>query len=228
MFVALTEKDVLRLIELLQQNEWLRDELRRVLFPPNLEAWMKDVDRWMKGVDKRLAVVDRRLMKIESTLGELRGAIKEGEYARKAKRFLGGLVKNLREGDEAIRERLERAEAEGKISADEFSELLRADLLLLGEVRRGEFVGQTVLLVCEVSATVSREDVVRSVKRAEIARRAGIWAIPLVTGIRWSSAALRKWAISENVLCGQNGELQPSPETDWAAVEKLLAAWKPK
>jgi hypothetical protein len=64
--LALTAKDVLRLIELLRQNDWLRDELRRVLLPHNFEGWMKGVDE--------------RLMRIESTLGELRGLAKELDY----------------------------------------------------------------------------------------------------------------------------------------------------
>ncbi|MCS7263477.1 MAG: hypothetical protein NZ805_01440 [Armatimonadetes bacterium] len=211
--MALTTKDVLRLIELLQQNEWLREELKRVLLPPNFEAWMKGVDE--------------RLMRIESTIGELRGSAKESEYARKAKRFLGRLVKNIREDEEALFEQLDDAEAKGKISAEEITELLRSDLLFFGEVRRGKFSGQSILLICEVSVTVSREDVQRSLERVQIARRAGFWAIPLVTGARWSSAALKKWALSENVLCGENGVLQPSPDTDWEAVERLLTAWKP-
>jgi len=211
--MALTTKDVLRLIELLQQNEWLRDELRRILLPPNFEAWMKGVDE--------------RLMRIESTLGELRDAVRESEFARKARRFLGRLAKNIREDEDAVFGKLYEAEAKGKVSAKEVNELLRADLLLLGEVKRGRFAGQTILLVCEISTTVSREDVQRSLERAQIARRTGFWAVPLVSSARWSSPALKKWALSENVLCGQDGDLQSSPNTDWDAVEQLIATWKP-
>jgi hypothetical protein len=76
--LALTAKDVLRLIELLRQNDWLRDELRHVLLPHNFEGWMKGVDE--------------RLMRIESTLGELRGLAKELDYWRKAGRFLSRLL----------------------------------------------------------------------------------------------------------------------------------------
>jgi len=212
--LALTAKDVLRLIELLRQNDWLRDELRRVLLPHNFEGWMKGVDE--------------RLMRIESTLGELRGLAKELDYWRKAGRFLSRLLRNVREVGQEILERLEKAEAEGSISPEESDELLQADLLLMGEVRKGKFAGQSLLLVCELSATVAREDVERAIKRAQIARRAGLWAVPLVSGSRWSSQALKRWAVSEAVLCGQNGVLQPSPTEDWDAIEELLARWRPE
>jgi hypothetical protein len=75
---------------------------------------------------------------------------------------------------------------------------------------------------------VAREDVERAIKRAQIARRAGLWAVPLVSGSRWSSQALKRWAVSEAVLCGQNGVLQPSPTEDWDAIEELLARWRPE
>ena len=123
---------------------------------------------------------------------------------------------------------MEKAEAEGSILPKDSDELLQADLLLMGEVRKGKFARQSILLVCELSATVAREDVERAIKRAQIACQAGFWAVPLVSGSRRSSQALKRWAISEAVLCGQNGALQPSPTDDWDAVESLLARWRPE
>jgi hypothetical protein len=147
--LALTAKDVLRLIELLRQNDWLRDELCRVLLPHDFEDWMKSVDE--------------RLMRIE----------KELDYWRKAGRFLSRLLRNVREMGQEILERLEKAEAEGLISPKDSDELLQADLLLMGEVRKGKFAGRSILLVCELSATVAREDVERAIKQAQIACQAG-------------------------------------------------------
>jgi hypothetical protein len=167
-------------------------------------------------------------MRIESALGELRGLAKELDYWRKAGRFLSRLLRNVREMGQEILERLEKAEAEGSISPKESDELLQADLLLMDEVRKGKFAGQSILLVCELSATVAREDVERAIKRAQIARQAGFWAAPLVNGSRWSSQALKRRAVSEAVLCSQNGVLQPSPTEDWDAVENSLARWRPE
>ena len=189
--MALTAKDVLRLIELLRQNDWLRNELRRVLLLHDFEDWMKSMDE--------------RLMRIESALGDLRGLAKELDYWRKAGRFLSRLLRNVRETGQEILERLEKDEAEGSISPKDSDELLRADLLLMDKVRKGKFAGQSILLVCELSAMVAREDVERAIKQAQIACQAGFWAVPLVNGPRWSSQALKRWAISEAVLCGQNG-----------------------
>ncbi len=212
--MALTKRDVLRLIELLRQDETLRDELRCVLFPPNLEVWMSRVDE--------------RLMRIESTLSELRGWQRETDYWRKSEWFLGRLLQNIRSGDPVVLEHLEAAEAQGTIAPEEADEVLQADLLLLGEVRRGKFEGQTVLLLGEISVTIGREDVERVLQRAAIAQRAGLWAIPLVSGSRWASRAVKAWALSEFVLCSEDGKLQPSPSQAWDAVERVLAHWRPQ
>ncbi len=90
--MALTAKDVLRLIDLLRQNDWLCDELRRVLLLHDFEGWMKSVDE--------------RLMRVESTLGELRSLAKELDYWRKAGRFLSRVLRNVREVGQEILEQL--------------------------------------------------------------------------------------------------------------------------
>ncbi len=211
--MALTTKDVLRLIELLQQNEWLRDELRRILLPPNFEAWMKSVDE--------------RLMRIESAIGELRGSAKESEYRQKDPLIFGSLLAQIQDGQEEIAERLRVAVTQGLISPEEAVELRRSDLLLTGKLWKGKWSEQEILLVVELSATVSRADVERALKRATIAQKLGLWAVPCASGEKWSRPAVKQWALSESVLCGENGILEPSPETDWEAVERLLANWKP-
>jgi hypothetical protein len=303
--MALTREDVLQLLEILRQDEGLREEFRRLLLPPDLPAWMQKMDRWTERMDewtqkadkwmadtdewkgrvdrwmadtdewkdrvdrwmadtdewkqrtderlermekwmaetdewkretrewqqkteKRLARMDKRFMRIESTLGELRGTVKETEYWRKAGRFFGRLFRRVWEDDQTLLERLEQAEAQGLLTPEEVDELLRTNLLLFGEVRRGKFAGQRVLLVGEISATVAPSDVERALGRADIARRADFWAIPFVGGLRWSSGALKRRALSQFVLCGQDGFLQPSPAEDWDAIEQLLAQWQPK
>jgi hypothetical protein len=66
----------------------------------------------------------------------------------------------------------------GQISKEERDEVLSADLLWSGE-RDGKFV----VLVVEVSFTISQDDVERAKKRAEILRKLGILAIPVVGGV---------------------------------------------
>ncbi|MFN4180497.1 MAG: hypothetical protein ACK4I8_09300 [Armatimonadota bacterium] len=211
--MALTTRDVLRLIELLQQNEWLREELRRILFPPNFDTWMKGVDE--------------RLMRIESAIGELRGSAKESEYRQRAPLIFGSLLTQIHNGQEEVAERLRVAVTQGLISTEEATELRRTDLLLMGKLWKGKWAGREILLVVELSVTISREDVERALKRADIARKLGFWAIPCVGGEKWSRPAVKQWALSESVLCYENGVLKPSPDTDWETVEKLLVVWKP-
>jgi hypothetical protein len=281
--MALTREDVLQLLEILRQDEGLREEFRRLLLPPDLPAWMQKMDRWTERMDewtqkadkwmadtdewkgrvdrwmadtdewkgrvdkwmaetdewkwetrewqqkteKRLARMDKRFMRIESTLGELRGAAKETEYRQKAPMLFSGLLRHLRDGQHEVAERLREAVRAGKVSLDEALELRRTDLLLLGEVAQGKWEGQTILVVTEISAAVSRADVERAIRRARIAQRLGFWALPCVSGERWSQPAVKRWALKQALLCGEDGVLYPSPEADWDAVEQLLAHWQP-
>ncbi len=171
--------------------------------------------------------VDERLMRIESAIGELRGSAKEGEYRQKAPLIFSSLLAQIRDGQEEIAERLRVALTQGLISPEEAVELRRSDLLLIGKLWRGKWAEQEILLIVELSATVSREDVDRALRRATIAQKLGFWAVPCASGEKWSRPAVKQWALSESVLCGENGILEPSPETDWEAVERLLATWKP-
>jgi hypothetical protein len=267
--MALTREDVLQLLEILRQDEGLREEFRRLLLPPDLPAWMQKMDRWTERMDewtqkadkwmadtdewkgrvdrwmaetdewkretrewqqkteKRLARMDKRFMRIESTLGELRGAAKETEYRQKAPMLFSSLLRHLRDGQHEVAERLREAVRAGKVSLDEALELRRTDLLLLGEVAQGKWEGQTILVVTEISAAVSRADVERAIRRARIAQRLGFWALPCVSGERWSQPAVKRWALKQALLCGEDGVLYPSPEADWDAVEQLLAHWQP-
>lgn len=224
--MALTREDVLRLLEILRQDEGLREEFRRLLLPPDLSVWMQKMDRWTERMDewtqkadkwmadtdewkgkvdkwmaetdewkrearewqqkteKRLARMDKRLMRIESTLGELLGAAKETEYRQKAPMLFSSLLRHLRDGQHEVAERLREAVRAGKVSPEEALELRRTDLLLLGEVTQGKWEGQTILVVTEISAAVSRTDVERAIRRAMIAQRLGFWALPCVSGER--------------------------------------------
>ncbi|MFA0751081.1 MAG: hypothetical protein SLRJCFUN_001484 [Candidatus Fervidibacter sp.] len=281
--MALTREDVLRLLEILRQDEGLREEFRRLLLPPDLSVWMQKMDRWTERMDewtqkadkwmadtdewkrrtdeweqrtderlermekwmaetdewkrearewqqkteKRLARMDKRLMRIESTLGELLGAAKETEYRQKAPMLFSSLLRHLRDGQHEVAERLREAVRTGKVSLEEALELRRTDLLLLGEVAQGKWEGQTILLVTEISAAVSRADVERAIRRAMIAQRLGFWALPCASGERWSQPAVKRWALKQALLCGEDGVFYPSPEADWDAVEQLLAHWQP-
>jgi hypothetical protein len=208
-----------------ETDEWKRKADR---WMAETDEWKRRTEEWQRETDKWKRRTDERLMRIESTLGELRGAEKETEYWRKAGRFFGRLFRRVWEDDQTLLERLEQAEAQGLLTPEEVDELLRTNLLLFGEVRRGKFAEQRVLLVGEISATVAPSDVERALGRADIARRADFWAIPFVGGLRWSSGALKRRALSRFVLCGQDGILQPSPAEDWDAIEQLLAQWQPK
>ncbi len=74
-------------------------------------------------------------------------------------------------------EQLHDAIKKGTITQEELRALRSADYLWLGE-----FDGKQVLFVIEVSYTVNHEDLVRAIQRAEIARKIGYNAVPVVAG----------------------------------------------
>jgi hypothetical protein len=189
---------------MVETDEWKRKADR---WMAETDEWKRETREWQQKTEKRLARMDKRFMRIESTLGELRGAAKETEYRQKAPMLFSGLLRHLRDGQHEVAERLREAVRAGKVSLDEALELRRTDLLLLGEVAQGKWEGQTILVVTEISAAVSRADVERAIRRARIAQRLGFWVLPCVSGERWSQPAVKRWALKQALLCGEDGVL---------------------
>jgi proteasome assembly chaperone (PAC2) family protein len=76
----------------------------------------------------------------------------------------------------------------------------------------GEREGEFVVLVVEVSFTISQDDVERAKKRAEILRKLGVLAIPVVGGVEIGKDVKR-----DDVVCIVNGKFSDEE------FEKLFA-----
>jgi len=144
----------------------------------------------------------------------------------KAANIFGLLLRNGRSASEFVSSKLDEAESQGILTPQETDFVMAADLLWMGVIRRGKFTGETLVLIGEISWTIERDDVERAVRKAEILRKVGIWAVPFVSGSEWVDEKLREDALKQNVLCVVDGRIEPS-RADWEQLEQILTYWKP-
>ncbi len=138
-----------------------------------LIEWQKETIEWQRQVNEQL----KRLDRIERDLAKLKGSEREWYYILRAPAVFGIFVRKGRDPRNEVMERLHDAVKKGIITRNELKALRDADHLWLGE-----YDGREVLLVVEVSYTVSQEDLVRAVQRAKIARQIGYNAVPVAAG----------------------------------------------
>ncbi len=217
--MALTREDIYTLLRLLDEDPQLLEELRRRILPDHFIVEVRLPTEWM-------AQVDRRLSSLERDVGRLKGMGKEITFRQKAGSFLGVLLKGGRDASELVNEILDKAEANGLITAKEADYVRTADLLWVGSVKRGVFTNEQIIIVAEVSWVVDEKDVERAIEKAQILKRAGAWAVPFVSGEEWVSQELKRSALQRFVFCAENGFVEPD-RSDYATIERFLAAWRP-
>jgi archaellum component FlaC len=185
-----------------------------------LEQRMGGLDQRMDRMEQRQDRTERRLQRVETDISQLKSRVQETTYRTNFLDFFGFWVLSAEDAPRRLWERIDDALKQNLISPDEFDELRRADLRWLGVLRRGKFVGQEVLIVAEFSWTVHSEDVERALRRAEIARKVGFWAAPLVASEDWESEKLKAEALAKGVICVDNGKVEP---LDW---DEVLIKWR--
>lgn len=216
--------------------------------------WMERVDRRLENLEQDVAVLKEdvavlkedvtvlkqdvgelkvtvaglqgAVFRLQVDVGVLKGQVKETNWRDKAGAYLGTLVRRGRDATEFVNEKLDEAEEQGIISPDEADFVRAADLLWMGTLKQGKFSGETIVFVGEISWTVEEQDVERARGKAQILRRAGVWAVPMAIGEEWVSVDLKEQAIGQKVLCAENGFFKPS-RSNWEAVEQILSAWRP-
>jgi archaellum component FlaC len=152
----------------------------------------QDVDTLKQDVD----ILKKDVNILKKDVAYLKGSDRERWYRDKAHAVFGRLVLKGKPFEEKAAEILWDAYKRGQISKEERDEVLSADLLWSGE-RDGKFV----VLVVEVSFTISQDDFERAKKRAEILRKLGILAIPVVGGVE-----LGKEVKLDDVVCIVDGK----------------------
>lgn len=217
--MALTREDLQSLLRWLDEDPELLAEFRKRLLPEPILFEVRLPTDWMKKVDARLD-------KLERDMGAMKGKVLEVDYRSKAASIFGMIVRNGREASEFVSGKLDEAEREGVVSAQEADFVMAADLLWMGAIRRGKFEGEVLVFVGEASWTIEIGDIERAERKAEILRRAKVWAIPFVSGSEWADESLREEALKRKVICIVDGKIEPS-RTDWQQLEEIFASWRP-
>jgi hypothetical protein len=177
-----------------------------------IEQRVDRIEERLDGIEERVSRIEEDVSKLKDDVGKLtnrvdrlekdvaylKGSDRERWYRDRAHAIFGKVILKGRPFEEKAVEILWEACKKGQISKEERDEVLSADLLWSGE-REGEFV----VLVVEVSFTISQDDVERAKKRAEILRKLGIFAIPVVGGIEFGEDIKR-----DGVVCISRWEIQ--------------------
>ena len=145
--------------------------------------------------------IQEQLLGIKDELGDLRGRQLELEYRIKVAAFFGGWLRKPAVVE--ISEIWDQLEAH--LDEIEMRRLTAVDLIVRGQLpkKRG---GAEVWLAVEVSNVVDLNDVERAIERAALLRRAGLLAVPVVGGKRFTRGAAASVA-ERRVVMSKNGDL---------------------
>ena len=231
--MALTREDLQSLLQWLDEDPQFRAELRRRLLAEPLIVEIRLPTDWMTRVDERLerleddvGTLKRDVEMLKRDMGIVKGKVLEVDYRTKAASIFGIFLRNGRDASEFVSTKLDESEAKGLVTPQESEFVMAADLLWMGNIRRGKFEGETLVLVGESSWRIEADDVERAVEKAKILRKVGIWAIPFVGGAEWASPELKEHALKQNVLCATDAKLEPS-RSDLDEWERFLESWRP-
>jgi hypothetical protein len=229
-----TFSDLLHIVN--TRPEW-RHKLIKALFPeidvPKAFQDLAEAQRDMKALLERLSTsyehLDARGLRMEAdvselktdvadlktdmkevkhTLGELKGSSHERDYRDKAISIFGRYLKHGCDVTSKVADQLRAAEDAGQITEQEFDQVLAADLLWEGQLRRAE---DKVILVIEASWLAEIADVKRAVTRANILRKIGLRTLPVVAGREWTEEASEA-AREQKVVLTTNGLVD---KTSW-------------
>jgi uncharacterized membrane-anchored protein YhcB (DUF1043 family) len=123
------------------------------------------------------AELAQKIQRNTDDIAELKGKSLEREYRDKARSIFGRYFRSVAVIDWIDLE--DALEAVAPLSDAERTELSVVDLLVRGRRRTD---GQETVLVIEVSWTITRYDVERAVRRAQLFRQRGFTATPTVAG----------------------------------------------
>ncbi|MFA0742533.1 MAG: hypothetical protein DFNUSKGM_002658 [Candidatus Fervidibacter sacchari] len=184
-----------------QTNEQMRQILERL---SEMIRWQQEMVKWQERTVEWQQRADRDFAK-------LKGSDREWYYRLRAAAVFGIFVLNGRDPTNEVMSKLHEAVKAGVITRSELKAVRDADCLWLGE-----YEGKPVLLVVEASYTVTHEDLVRAVHRAEIARKIGYCAVPVVGGAEVSDEIWEQGRLF-NAIVMRDGE------TDFDFAEQILS-----
>ena len=194
-----------RLAEIAEWQRQTNEEMRQILERlSEMIRWQQEMVKWQERTVEWQQRADRDFAK-------LKGSDREWYYRLRAAAVFGIFVLNGRDPTNEVMRKLHEAVKAGVITRSDLKAVRDADCLWLGE-----YEGKPVLLVVEASYTVTHEDLVRAVHRAEIARKIGYCAVPVVGGAEISDEIWEQGRLL-NAIVMKDGE------TDFDFAEQILA-----
>lgn len=189
--MVITEADIQQFFDLLRENAELRERARDIILADDFRALPKEmaklssevaaftaetrarfgeVDKRFDQVDQRFDGVDKRLDKLSGDVGNLLGSDFERAYRSNLSAHLGRRFRRIRPvvlGEEGV---FEEAIETGRLSADEWEDAVRLDLVVKATPRAPQDADE-VMLAIELSQTVNVSDVERAHRRGELLRK---------------------------------------------------------
>jgi len=131
----------------------------------------------VKALTARMDRVETKLDRMATRLDRVDGDRLERRYREKAYGYFGIVLRRARPVNFTDIEEM----LEDRLTATEVGELRLLDLIVRGRPRTRPDLEELWLAV-EVSVTVDGRDVQRAQRRAELLRKAGLWALPVAAG----------------------------------------------
>jgi hypothetical protein len=234
MFTFSDFEDLVQIID--EHPEW-RMRLKRAIFPEtDLEIALRELAesrKYLESVVAKLLIgqdvlkqdmaevkqdisgLKRDMGTMQKDVRDLKGNSHEEYYRQRAEAIFGRYIRNGRNATSQVADKLYEGMKADVLSENELDQVLAADLLWSGETREER---KSVLLVLEASWRAEMNDVLRAVQRADILKRIGYAALPMVAGRQWDDVALEQ-AVVQGVVTTQNGHID---RDSWNRAVKLL------
>ena len=190
-----------QMIQLTVRMDQLTERVDRL--GERMDQLTERVDRLGDRVDQLVTVMEameRRIARIENRLSVADGFLQEHKYRTHPGAYFGKIVRKARVVP--IEDLYDVLEA--TLTDDEYDEVLPVDMIVKGRLR--ELPGQDLYLAVEVSVVVDKEDVRRAERRAELLRKAGLTAMPVVAGEDLTDGGERQ-AQARKIPVLQNGRV---------------------
>ncbi len=151
---------------------------------------------------------------LQRDVRDLKGDAREQYYRGRASGIFGRRLVRGHDATSEVADQLYLPFQEGRLSTQEYDQVLAADLLWGGRLRE---TNEPVILVVEVSWRVEFHDVERAKERAAILRKAGFKALPVAAGQEWPEE-VETLARREKVVIVQDGSVD---EASWREALKV-------
>jgi len=149
-------------------------------------ATLKDrVERGFAEAAAERAVMKRDIVHLKGEVAQIKGFNYESRIVQHAASIFGKFMRRGHDARHEIGLLLEDAEDNGIITEQEHDHVLALDLLWGGKQKGTK---DNIVLTIEVSWRAEETDIKRAVNRAEILRKMGLTALPVVAGLVWDEA----------------------------------------